>query len=109
MAKSIQDINNELTAYQCCIANLTIEYITKEIYGQQDIECLYNRLVYGVLLIENLKSPQEVMDLNYLTQAELELELEKLNNLCGCMNCPQGLASITDDTISTGLDDLLIY
>ena len=101
MAKTYHQIHNELTMYQCCIADLAIEYIAKEINGIQEIDCLYWDIVYGVMRIETLKKYVTLISSLQYTQQEIEDELEKLNDLCGCVSC--NLASFLDDTISTSL------
>lgn len=110
MAKSIFEIENELTLYQCCLADKAIEFIQKEIYGFLDSDKCYKKLLYGTLLLESLRDPDKIInDLEYLTQDEYELELEKLNDICGCINCGNMSQRATDDTISTSLSSLLVY
>lgn len=107
MSKSITQINNELRLYQCCVADLAINYITKELNGHQNLECLLNKLSLAVHLIENLKCPENILELECLTQSELEENLEKINDLCGCINCTD-LDDLFDDTISSTLSGLIV-
>lgn len=85
MSKSIANINKELTMYQCVLADLAIAYITKELHGHQNINCSLAKLTYGVILLEALRTPDRTLELEQLTQTELEAELEKLNDICGCV------------------------
>ena len=98
MAKTITQINTELTVYQCCIADLAYKYMTKEGLGIKD-PCLLNKVIAGVTFIENLKCPENVID-NSLTQEEYELCLEQLNQLCGCVYCNDS-SVVTNDTLLT--------
>ncbi len=98
MAKTTTEIGVELTFYQCCIADLAYKYIVKEENGLQNIECLLNKLIYGTILLEALRCPARILALEQLTQTELEEELEKLSDLCGCAACEDNTV-LTDDTI----------
>lgn len=106
MAKSIAQIRRELTLYQCCIADLAAKIVVKELLGHQDTGCLYRKLQYMVTLHEALSCPQAVLTREYLTQAELEDELEKLNDLCNCIIC-EDPDEITDDTINAILSSIV--
>ncbi len=107
MAKTLTQINNELRLYQCCLADLAIDYITKELNGHQNLECLLNKLTFGVHMLENLKCSDNILSTECLTQVEIEQNLEKLNQLCGCINCTD-LDDLFDDTISSTLGGLII-
>lgn len=98
MAKTTAQINTELTFYQCCLADLAYYYIKKEENGQQHIECLLNTLVYGTQLLEALKCPQRSLIRNYLTQDQLEAQLELLGDLCGCVHC-EDASNLINDTL----------
>lgn len=102
MTKSIDRINKELTLYQCCLADKAYEYISKETTGQQDIECELNKIIAGVRILEALKCSQSILDNKSLTQTQIELLLEQLNNICDCIECltPDELL---DDTVQEGL------
>lgn len=106
MSKSAQDINNELTLYQCCIADKAIEYINKEINGIEDLDCLLSKLEYLTLRVETLKRWQSIISLEQMTQDQIEAELEKLNDLCGCINC--NIQQTLSDTLPQGLSILNI-
>lgn len=107
MAKTTAEINRELIFYQCCLADLAIKYILKEIYGHQNIECLLNKLIYGTTLLEALKCPSRVLTLEHMTQTEIEDNLEKLGDLCGCITC-QDPDDLTEDDIEAGLQNYLL-
>ena len=106
MAKSISEINRELFAYQCCLADKAVLYIYKEMRGQSNIECELNKLIYYNLLLEQLSCPDAILDLEQLSQEELEANVEKLNSYCGCMTCGDP-SDMLDDTLPTGLRALL--
>lgn len=102
MAKTTKEIDSELVLYKCCFADKALEYLQKEIYGFQDLECRLNKLILMEMLIKRLSCHVTILELTTLTQTELEETLEKLNDLCGCVNC-QDLTDLTDDTLPTGL------
>lgn len=106
MAKTTTQINNELRLFQCCLADLAVTYITKELNGHQNLECLLDKLSFGVHLLENLKCPENILETECLTQAEIEENLEKLNDICGCINCTD-LDDLFDDTVSSTLSGLI--
>lgn len=106
MAKTTAEISRELFAYQCCVADKAIEYILKETTGQQNIDCLLDQLIFNTMLIESLSCPTAILDLQQLSQAEIESNLEKLNQYCGCMTCGDP-SDMYDDTLPTGLQALL--
>lgn len=105
MAKTISQINIELFYYKCCLAELAIKAIAKEVYGSDDT-CLFNKLRYGILLQKSLECPERILDQEIMTQAEYEEQLEKLNNLCGCVTC-EDPEELINDTLPTGLKDTL--
>lgn len=102
MAKSRDQINKELTLYQCCLADKAYEYISKELTGQQDIDCEFNKVKSGVLIIEALKCPENILNNNFLTQTQVENLLEQLNLICGCIECLSS-EDLLDDTTIEGL------
>ena len=104
MSKTTHQIINELTMYQCCAADRAIEYIAKEINGIQEIEGLYASIVYLTLRIETLKKFQSLLSLQQYTQQEIEDQLEKLNDECGCMTC--NIPKFMTDTIPTSMTNL---
>ena len=53
MAKTKAEIDAELTYYQCCLANLALKYIHKEMYGHQSIDCMYRKLQFGKLVLKS--------------------------------------------------------
>lgn len=96
MAKTTTQINNELTVYQCCIADKAYKYMMKEQMGIDD-PCTLNNIIMGVILIEALKCPEDTIDYA-LDQDEYEATLEQLNHICGCVNCTSH-SIITNDTL----------
>ena len=107
MAKSIANINSELFLYKCSLSNLAIKYILKEITGQQNLACNYSKLEYGVLLIEAMSCAERILEQEILTQAQIEVELEKINNITGCVGCGD-LNDYNYDTLPTGMEDIII-
>lgn len=111
MAKTRSQIRVELALYQCCLADLAIKYILKEMQGQQGINCLLNKVVYGSTLLEAIKCTNQVLTREHLTQTEYEDELEKLNDLCGCIPCDDPEEVIEDldsDQIPAALTNLIL-
>lgn len=106
MAKTVANINIELTMYQAALADLAIKYITKELHGHQNINCSLSKLTYGVMLLEALRSPARTLELEQLTQTELEDELEKLNDICGCV-AGMDPNDLILDTINATLTELI--
>ena len=102
MAKTVIEINNELILYECQIADMATKYVIKEMYGQQDLACMLNKITYMVNLLELLSVHLQIIAREHLTQTELEDELEKLNDLCGCATC-KSIEEIVDDTVSTAM------
>lgn len=98
MAKTTTEINTELVYYQCCLADLAYKYIVKEENGHQNIDCMLSNLIYGTTLLESLKCPDIVLNMEYLTQDELEIELEKLAEICGCVACDDP-TQLSNDTL----------
>lgn len=98
MSKTTAEINTELTFYQCCLADLAYKYIKKEESGAVDTDCLLYTLIYGTTLLESLKCSQVIITRAYLTQDELESELEKLSDICGCEAC-EDTSELTNDIL----------
>ncbi len=105
MSKTSAEIDIELVLYECCIADMALRYVQKEIYGLQDLEQELDKLTFTSLLYKYLLEHDAIIDLQVLTQDQLEAQLEKLNNLCGCATCKDS-ASIVDDTLPTGLSTI---
>ncbi len=103
MSKTAAEIDAELVLYNCCFADKAIQYIQKEVYGFQDTQCKLDKLTHIQLLLKYLACHETIIELETLTQIELEELLEQLNDLCGCATC-QDSSTITDDTLPTGLD-----
>lgn len=102
MAKTAAEIDAELVLYQCCFADKALQAIQKEVYGFQDTQCELDKLDYIQLLLKYLSCHEAIIELETLTQVQLEELLEKLNDLCGCQTCKDN-ATIIDDTLPTGL------
>ncbi len=105
MAKTAAEITNELALYECCLADLALKYVHKEVYGQQDLTCQLNKLKYAQLLHKYLSRHVTLLEAEVFTQAELEEELEKLADICGCVVCEDS-ADLLDDTLPTGLAEV---
>lgn len=106
MSKTSAQIDIELMLYKCCLADKAIEYIQKEVYGVQDLDCKLNKLILLQLLIKYLSCHEAILEWETLTQQQLEETLEKANELCGCATCMDSIDLISD-TLPAGLQDSL--
>jgi len=83
-----------------------VKYIHKETSGQYNLDCELNKIIAAVRLLEGLKCPDTIIELEQLTQTELEATLEQLTDYCNCIQCMDD-EDIIDDTLPTGLNELL--
>lgn len=106
MSKSTAQIKREVTLYQCCVADMAIDYIYKELSGQQNIDCLLKKFYLATELLDGLKCSQNLLNNDCLTQTEIETMLEQLNDICGCVAC-ESSTDLLDDTLPNGFNLLL--